>query len=210
MGILLFIISIIVSIILQPSGLIYGLIYFKNYSKKLKNILLSLDRIISVIYTDIFNDFLVNNNSFIDGHETISETLNNNINNLTKLGHSFIKMSYLLKSIVYLILFISSPVSLLYSLTFNFYLVNKRFRNLAESIDRLGNVTCSELFDDTLITNEGHKFGNGRETISSAIGRNHMFGTLNKFGKKVSDILSKCFEEEHAIKAIGNRPIKYD
>ena len=72
---------------------------------------------------------------------------------------------------------------------------------IAVSIDQLNNKVCKELFNDTLITKDGYGFGKVDETISSALGRNVLKGTLTTAGKvlvKILDILDK----DHCVKHI--------
>lgn len=81
----------------------------------------------------------------------------------------------------------------------------EKFYEMAQSNDRFVNVTCAELFNRVLLTKDSkHKFGDGRETISSVLGRNAKAGTLSKHGiwwdKKLHSL-----DPGHTIKAIGWR-----
>jgi len=71
----------------------------------------------------------------------------------------------------------------------------------AVSLDQHGNRVCSDLFNDILITKEGYKFGNMDETISSALGRNVLLGTLKPCGKLLNKLLNKI-SDNHAINNI--------
>jgi hypothetical protein len=56
-----------------------------------------------------------------------------------------------------------------------------------------------------LIKSHGYKFGVGDETISSAMGKNQLAGTLTKAGKlfvKMVDLIDK----NHFIKSIEENP----
>ena len=75
--------------------------------------------------------------------------------------------------------------------------------DLAQSIDRFGNVLLGPILNKILITSDGYKFGNGQETMSSATGRNVIKGTLTPIGIKFNNLLSFCFGHDHAINSIG-------
>ena len=69
------------------------------------------------------------------------------------------------------------------------------------SIDQTGNVICGKLFDLTLRTKEGYGFGEVDRTISYALGRNKIKGTLTKTGK-ILDNLLETLDEEHTLNAV--------
>jgi len=79
--------------------------------------------------------------------------------------------------------------------------ISQYFREVAVSIDQLGNVVCSDLFDVMLIKKGGYRFGNPDETISSVLGKNQKLNTLSKIGKVVNWILSKI-EKDHSLISI--------
>ena len=69
---------------------------------------------------------------------------------------------------------------------------NAKFLLLAKSIDKYGNVACSELFNDLLLSKDSKwKFGYIEETISGVLGVNYNDGTLSKTGKFICNILNK-------------------
>lgn len=72
---------------------------------------------------------------------------------------------------------------------------------MATSIDVLGNVVCSELFNQVLINKNGYKFGNRKETISSCIGKNKRADTLTKIGLILSAILD-FIDKNHSLDSI--------
>jgi hypothetical protein len=72
---------------------------------------------------------------------------------------------------------------------------------LAISKDRYGNVLCQHLFNMIFINLKGYRFGNGKETISSVIGKNKRDKTLSLIGRLFDSILD-FFEKEHSIKSI--------
>ena len=74
-----------------------------------------------------------------------------------------------------------SVLGIIYGLITNPKNISNKLFKMAQSNDRFVNVTCEEIFNDKLITKESnYKFGDGRETISSAVGRNKkVFGGKN-------------------------------
>lgn len=66
-----------------------------------------------------------------------------------------------------------------------------------------GNVLGEEIFNDLLITTDGYKFGNRKETISSVLGKNQQKETLTKAGKSLVWILDSI-EKDHCILSIDN------
>ena len=75
------------------------------------------------------------------------------------------------------------------------------FFKLALSLDQLGNVAMSRLFNDILIKPNRDRFGDEDETISSVLGKNQLNGTLKPLGKFLVNVLDK-FEKDHSIKSI--------
>lgn len=75
------------------------------------------------------------------------------------------------------------------------------FKVIAISVDQTGNVIMQDIFNDLLITKDGHKFGNEDETISSVVGKNLVKGTLTKYGKVLNLILENL-DENHSINSI--------
>lgn len=74
---------------------------------------------------------------------------------------------------------------------------------IATSIDASGNVVCLDLFNMTLITKNGYKFGNRKETISSALGKNQRDGTLTIVGTVLCEVLD-FIDPNHCQKSIDN------
>lgn len=81
------------------------------------------------------------------------------------------------------------------------YLINR----LAFVIDLLGNVIAGELLEDTVTTKEGTWFGNGKISVSAAIGYEEKRETLVPFGKLMTKILGKVFEKNHSINAYDKK-----
>ena len=80
---------------------------------------------------------------------------------------------------------------------------NKYFKDIALSLDQLGNVICQHLFNICLIKKTGYKFGNPDETISSVLGKNYVNKTLTKVGYLLSLMLHKV-DKNHVINSIDN------
>ena len=80
----------------------------------------------------------------------------------------------------------------------NLIVVNKKygntkgyFRSTALSIDIWANFEFRTLWNSRLIIEGGYQFGREGETISSALGKNKLMGTLTKEGNKLANILIK-------------------
>ena len=71
---------------------------------------------------------------------------------------------------------------------------------IALSIDQLGNVVMSTLFNDFFIKDSGYKFGDEDETISRVLGINKYEKTLLPLGKALSWILN-LIDKNHVEKA---------
>lgn len=74
---------------------------------------------------------------------------------------------------------------------------------VALSIDMTGNVLLAELLNDIIIKDNGYKFGNRKETISSVLGKNKQKGTLKRLGKIFANILDNI-DKNHCINSIDN------
>ena len=100
------------------------------------------------------------------------------------------------------------PLGIIYSLItlrFLFKQLGSYWFIMAVSVDQLGNVVMSTLFNDVMITKYGHKFGDEDQTISMVLGVNKAMGTLTKSGKLIADILNKI-DPDHVEKAIEKCP----
>ena len=73
--------------------------------------------------------------------------------------------------------------------------------NCALATDQHANVFLAKLFNDVMIKQGGHKFGNPDETISSVLGKNKLMGKLSLCGKCLDYILH-LLDENHSIKSI--------
>ena len=90
----------------------------------------------------------------------------------------------------------------------NLIVVNKKygntkgyFRSTALSIDIWANREFRTLWNSRLIIEGGYQFGREGETISSALGKNKLMGTLTKEGNKLANILDKI-DSNHCIKSM--------
>lgn len=85
----------------------------------------------------------------------------------------------------------------------SFARINNFFYWIAFSMDQTGNVLCQYLFNDLLITNKGHRFGNPDETVSHVLGKNKLQGTLTRLGKMICGILN-LLDKNHVENAAKN------
>lgn len=117
------------------------------------------------------------------------------------------------------LLYLASIVLLVYVNFYNRKVVKKRGglagydRSQALAIDVFAGRNYRSLWNETLIKPNGYKFGVDGETMSSALGKNEVDGTLTTephpdypkwfYGTNLSKILDKAFKEEkHCINAI--------
>jgi 8-oxo-dGTP diphosphatase len=73
-------------------------------------------------------------------------------------------------------------------------------RTIALALDQLGNVAL-EYPLNKLMTNNGYQFGNREDTISYALGRNQIDGTLTKSGWVLVNILN-LIQKNHCLIAV--------
>ncbi len=113
----------------------------------------------------------------------------------------------LLLFVISLILFVLTvPLGFIYGVVYK--TLSKGLTGLGEytlkiavSIDQLGNVIMQHLLNLLWIRKGGYKFGNRDETISSALGRNKVLGTLTGFGKLIDKILD-LIDPNHSLNSI--------
>lgn len=120
---------------------------------------------------------------------------------------NFIKMINLLLVFLAILLFIVlEPISFVYVVfwkrTFKWSRITGYWRNLAVNIDRFGNYEFRSLFNACLIKSDGYKFGKFDETISSALGKNQLKGTLSNSGRILVSILD-FIDKNHCEKSIN-------
>jgi hypothetical protein len=114
-------------------------------------------------------------------------------------------MGFILLIVAIVLSLILLPIGWFYSLITlrgDLKKLNSYTKLIALSINQLGNVVLSNLMNDTLIKENGYKFGNEDETISKVLGINKYYGKLTKLGKKISDILN-WLDKDHVEKASG-------
>lgn len=76
-------------------------------------------------------------------------------------------------------------------------------QSLALSIDRMGNVVCSDLLELTMTHDSGnYRFGNSVETISKVLGMNKYLGTLTRLGYGLAWLLN-LIDPGHVERAAG-------
>lgn len=104
-----------------------------------------------------------------------------------------------------MILFFITYILLLPLTLFNYFVVRNKgyFKSTATNIDMFGNREFRATWNRFLITEDGYKFGDSRETISSVLGKNKIAGTLTKTGKILCWILDSI-DHNHCIKSIKN------
>lgn len=121
------------------------------------------------------------------------------------MGFLLAIVSIILFCCVFIIGILSTIFSVLYKRKWSGALrkLDAQFMSIATSIDASGNVIGEDFFNLIFITDEGYKFGNRKETISSVLGKNERDGTLSKIGKLMCKILH-YFEKEHSLKSIDD------
>jgi hypothetical protein len=102
-----------------------------------------------------------------------------------------------------MILFIVAYVLLLPLTIINYFCVSKSgyFKSTAVNIDRFANREFRAMLNKFLKQPQGYKFGDERETISSALGKNQRNNTLTKTGKALCAILD-FIDKDHCKKSI--------
>lgn len=103
-----------------------------------------------------------------------------------------------------IILFIIAYVLFLPMTFINYFNVKKKgyFKHTAVNIDIFANREFRASWNKWLKTESGYKFGKEGETISSALGKNKLNGTLTKKGKLLCRILD-FIDKDHCIKSIN-------
>lgn len=104
-----------------------------------------------------------------------------------------------------MILFLIAYILILPLTVVNFFVVRSKgyFKSTAINVDMFGNREFRATWNKFLITKDVYKFGDPRETISSALGKNQLKGTLTTTGKILCWILDSI-DHNHCIKSIKN------
>ncbi len=105
-----------------------------------------------------------------------------------------------------LLLVVTGPLGFLYGLLHSLFTKGLRglgnyLLQIAISIDQLGNVLMQHLLNLLWTRENGYRFGNRDETISSALGRNKQTDTLSRFGKLIDRILDGI-DSDHSLNSI--------
>ena len=79
--------------------------------------------------------------------------------------------------------------------------ITQLLRSASYCIDKLGNVLCWELFNDTLIEGSDEPFWDPNETISDNLWENKRDLKLSKLGKSLDRLLDKI-DKNHSINSI--------
>jgi hypothetical protein len=104
------------------------------------------------------------------------------------------------------ILFILSYILLLPLTIINYFIVDNKkgyFKSTAINIDRFANREFRAMFNKFFKTPEGYLFGDERETISSALGKNQRDNTLTRAGRALCAILD-FLDKNHCKNSINN------
>lgn len=84
---------------------------------------------------------------------------------------------------------------------FKYGLSNDYFKETAIDIDRFANRNFRTFLNLTMRIKNGYAFGDERETISSALGKNQRDSTLSWFGECICFVLD-LLDENHCVKSI--------
>ncbi len=107
---------------------------------------------------------------------------------------------YFVAIILYVPLTIINTILVLSKYGWKFKTIDDYFFQTAVDIDRFANRNFRTLWNETLQKN-GYQFGDERETVSSALGKNKRDNTLTQTGKILCDLLDRL-DENHCIKSI--------
>ena len=107
---------------------------------------------------------------------------------------------YFVAIILYLPLTVVNTILVLNKYGWKFKTIDDYFFQTAVDIDKFANRNFRTLWNETLQKN-GYHFGDERETVSSALGKNKRDNTLTQTGKILCDILDRI-DENHCIKSI--------
>jgi hypothetical protein len=108
---------------------------------------------------------------------------------------------YFIAIILYIPLTVINAILVLFKYGWKWKTINAFFYETAIDIDRFANRNFRTLWNETLRKEEGYKFGDERETVSSALGKNKSDNTLTKTGKILCSILD-FLDKNHCLKSI--------
>jgi hypothetical protein len=107
---------------------------------------------------------------------------------------------YFVAIILYVPLTIINTILVLSKYGWKFKTIDDYFYQTAVDIDKFANRNFRTLWNETLQKN-GYQFGDERETVSSALGKNKRDNTLTQTGKILCNLLDRL-DENHCIKSI--------
>jgi len=90
-----------------------------------------------------------------------------------------------------------------YVLTGNKKMLTVWLYRTAREIDLFANVVGAEFWNTIFIRDQGYKFGNPKETLSSVLGKNQRDNTLTKLGDILRKILDKL-DKDHCLNSIND------
>ena len=117
-------------------------------------------------------------------------------------------IEFIVLSIAIILLYLFLPIVVIFYIIKYLLTGNKRelkvwFYRSAREIDVFANVVGSDLFNAIFIVDQGYKFGNPKETISSVLGKNQRDKTLSLAGDGLRRILD-LIDENHCLNSINN------
>lgn len=115
-------------------------------------------------------------------------------------------MKNLLLAVIAILLFILiEPISFIYVVfvkeKFSMKRLSGYWRGFAVAVDQFGNHQYKSILNRFLKIEDGYEFGDFRETISSALGKNQRDNSLTKSGRLLVKILD-FLDENHCEKSI--------
>ena len=117
-------------------------------------------------------------------------------------------IEFIVLSIAIILLYLFLPIVIIFYIIKYLLTGNKRelkvwFYRSAREIDVFANVIGSDLFNAIFIVDQGYKFGNPKETISSVLGKNQRDKTLSLAGDGLRRILD-LIDENHCLNSINS------
>ena len=117
-------------------------------------------------------------------------------------------IEFIVLSIAIILLYLFLPIVVIFYIIKYLLTGNKRelkvwFYRSAREIDVFANVIGSDLFNAIFIVDQGYKFGNPKETISSVLGKNQRDKTLSLAGDGLRRILD-LIDENHCLNSINS------
>ena len=116
-------------------------------------------------------------------------------------------IEFIVLSIAIILLYLFLPIVVIFYIIKYLLTGNKRelkvwFYRSAREIDVFANVVGSDLFNAIFIVDQGYKFGNPKETISSVLGKNQRDKTLTLLGDLIRWALDRI-DKDHCLNSIN-------